>query len=111
MRTMGLHTAFVGPARPLVYGLLTRKDVCAENAEACLGAKAAAARRAARGGGRAEACAQEAAADAAAGVAELSVSVVRASDEDKEGGAGGAVQGGPRRAGRDTETVRRAPAR
>lgn len=50
MRTMGLHTAFVGPARPLVYGLLTRKDVCAENAEACLGAKAAAARRAARGG-------------------------------------------------------------
>ena len=47
-RTMGLHSAYVGPPRPHVVGLLTRKDVTEENAEACLGAKAAAARRAGR---------------------------------------------------------------
>ena len=70
MRTIGLHTAFVGPARPLVYGLLTRKDVTAENAEACLGAKAAAARRAARGRGGQVEGEEEEAADTLAAVGE-----------------------------------------
>ena len=88
---MGLHTAFVGPARPLVYGLLTRKDVCAENAEACLGAKAAAARRAARGGGGRGSVVEEegekVAAPALPAVAELNSSAARASNEEKGAGA------------------------
>ncbi|CAL5218914.1 g660 [Coccomyxa viridis] len=39
-RTMGLHHLYVGPPKPQVIGLLTRKDVTEENAEVFLGAKA-----------------------------------------------------------------------
>ncbi|KAK9843640.1 hypothetical protein WJX81_000756 [Elliptochloris bilobata] len=39
-RTMGLHHLYVGPPKPLVMGVITRKDVTEENAEVCLGAKA-----------------------------------------------------------------------
>lgn len=41
-RGLGVSMVLVGPARPLVRGVLTRKDVTEANAEACLGAKAAA---------------------------------------------------------------------
>ena len=40
-RGLGVGMVLVGPPRPLVRGVLTRKDVTEENAEACLGAKAA----------------------------------------------------------------------
>ncbi|DBA70944.1 TPA: hypothetical protein ACH3X2_011387 [Trebouxia sp. C0005] len=39
-RTMGLHHVFVGPPKPMVMGVITRKDVTEENAELALGVKA-----------------------------------------------------------------------
>ncbi|KAK9808763.1 hypothetical protein WJX72_003174 [[Myrmecia] bisecta] len=39
-RTMGLHHMYVGPAKPQVVGVITRKDVTEENAELVLGMKA-----------------------------------------------------------------------
>ncbi|KAK9864292.1 hypothetical protein WJX84_001598 [Apatococcus fuscideae] len=39
-RTMGLHTLYVGQAKPLVMGVITRKDIIEENAELVLGKKA-----------------------------------------------------------------------
>ncbi|KAL3138646.1 hypothetical protein ABBQ32_006406 [Trebouxia sp. C0010 RCD-2024] len=39
-RTMGLHHVFVGPPKPMVMGVITRKDVTEENAELALGMKA-----------------------------------------------------------------------
>lgn len=50
-RGLGVSMVLVSSARPLVRGVLTRKDVTEENAEACLGAKAARAGRAGRGEG------------------------------------------------------------